>query len=101
MKTLQAKATDFCRRLLRAICDGHYFHLLYLLVRTDLSQQIYGSATMVPSSYTYNIYYLSLRIYQLYHSASVYIDYIRTCPQVLHALGPRTYIIHIHLSAVV
>ena len=52
MKTLQSKATDLSRRLLRASCGGRYFRLLNSLAWTDLSQQSYGSATTDTNEYS-------------------------------------------------
>ena len=51
-KTLQAKATDLSRRLLRASCDGRYFHSLNSLAWRDLSQQTYSSAMTMPLSFS-------------------------------------------------
>ncbi len=88
-KTLQAKVTDLSRCLLRASCDGRYFHSLNLLAWTDLSQQRCGSATTAPFSYSDATTFKS--------AAGVYISYTPA----LRCIWMISYIIHIHISAVV
>ena len=75
-----AKAT--CLKYpLRIGCNRHYFRSLNLLAWTHLSQQSYGSVTMMPSFYS-NITYES--------SVSVYIGYTTAlqCIWIMHA-GPK------------
>ena len=90
MQTLQAKATNLSRRLLRASCDGHDFRLLNLLAWTDLSQQRCGSATTAPFSYSDATTFKS--------SASVYIGYTPAlrCIWMIYARGPRARSAYYH-----
>ena len=75
------KATYLKYPPLRIGCNRHYFRSLNLLAWTHLSQQSYGSVTMMSSFYS-NITYES--------SVSVYIGYTTAlqCIWIMHA-GPK------------
>ena len=77
------------------VLHDYYWLTLYVRTSTDPTgaQSLSTSTVVTRNGHHY--------VYQLYHSAEVYMNYIRARPEDAYCPRASAYIIHIHLSAVV